>query len=149
MASDGFEIYLDFKKSEGDPSRVFHAMGDVIDSLQELDSDLARIISPFYQPTLVLDNVESGSIKAKIRDVVKDIPDDAIKESSIKKILGHFLLKSKYQVLKWCEDKSSIENIEDIRELEGTLVKIAEDTEAKHIPAYSSIETKQLRFFVD
>ncbi|QKQ25339.1 hypothetical protein [Candidatus Reidiella endopervernicosa] len=105
MDIEGFELYLDFKPADGDPSRVFHAMADVIDSMQSPDSDLARIISPYYQPTLVLDDVVSGSIKAKIRDIVKDIPDDALKESSIRNIIGHFLHKAKYKILKWCERK--------------------------------------------
>jgi len=144
METDGFDLYLDFRPSEGEPSRVFHVMAEVIDSLQDLDSDLARIISPYYQPTLVLDDVVSGSIRAKIRDIVKDIPDDALKEANFKKIFGHFLHKAKYRILKWCEENNEIESIEQIRALESEIISVAVETDAKHLPAYSSIETRAL-----
>jgi hypothetical protein len=144
MESEKFELYLDFRPSTGDPSRAFHALGDVIDALHDLDLDLARIISPHYQPVLVLDKVDGGSIRATISDIVRDIPDDALKEANIRRVIGHFLLKAKYVVLKWCDETKKIESIDQVRQLERELVAIAEETDAKMVPAYSPIETHRL-----
>lgn len=139
-----FEIYIDFKPSEGDASRVFRTMADLVDSLTELDADLASMVSISFKPELVLEEIEGGSIKAWFRAVIGDLPDEALKEASFKKILGHFLLKAKYKILKWTEEKDVIENIEEIKELEGELLVLAEETDVKFLPAYAPIKTERL-----
>ena len=40
-----FEIYIDYKPSKGNPSRVFHTMANLVDSLSALDTDLASMVS--------------------------------------------------------------------------------------------------------
>jgi len=139
-----FEIYIDFKPSEGDPSRVFRTMADLVDSLNELDADLASMVSISFKPELVLEEIEGGSIKAWFRAVIGDLPDEGLKEASFKKILGHFLLKAKYKILKWTEEKDTIENIEEIKKLEGELLILAEETDVKFLPAYAPIKTERL-----
>lgn len=139
-----FEIYIDFKPSDGDPSRVFQSMADLIDSLNSLDAELASMVNINIQPELVLDRIEGGSIKSVLRTIIKDLPDDALKEANFKKILGHFLLKAKYIFLKWSEEKDEIQNIEQIIELKDELLALAEETDIIHLPAYKPIETESL-----
>ena len=133
-----FEISIDFKRGEGDPARVFKTMSGLIDSLQSLDSHLSSSFDISLNASLVLDEIETGSIKAKFRDVIEGIPDEALKEAEWKKILGHFLLKAKYAVLNWLKDRDSIQHRDDVRVLEGELLKIAEETNLKYLPAYSA-----------
>lgn len=139
-----FEIYIDFKPSEGDPSRVFRTMANLVDSLRELDSDLASMVSITFKPELVLEEIKGGSIKAWFRAVINDLPDEALKDGSFKKILGHFLIKAKYKILKWIDEKDTIESIEEIKELEGELLALAEETDVKYLPAYAPIATDRL-----
>lgn len=139
-----YELYLDFRKSEGDPSRIFHAMGGVIDALNNLDRDLGRLISPYYEPQVVLEDVYTGSLRAKIGEIVKELPDDALRNFEMKKILGHFLLKSKYLIVRWCESKETLDDMDDIKELESQIEEAAEATKVKRLPAYSSIDRKDL-----
>jgi hypothetical protein len=139
-----YELYLDFRKSEGDPSRVFHAMGGMIDALSNLDRDLGKLISPYYEPQVILEDVYTGSLRAKLGEILKDLPDDALKDFELKKILGHFLLKAKYLIVKWCEAKETLEDMDDIKELESQIEEAAEFTNVKRIPAYSSINRKDL-----
>lgn len=139
-----FEIYIDFKPSEGDPSRVFHAMADLVDSLKELDTELASMVSISFKPELYLEEIEGGSIRAWFHAVIDDLPDEALKEGSFKKILGHFLLKAKYMILKWTNEKEKIEHIQEIKELEGELLTLAEETDVKQLPAYKPMETERL-----
>ncbi len=139
-----FEIYIDFKPSEGDPSRVFHAMADLVDSLKELDTELASMVSISFKPELYLEEIEGGSVRAWFHAVIEDIPDEALKEGNFKKILGHFLLKAKYKILKWTEEKEKIEHIQEIKELEDELLTLAEETDIKQLPAYKPMETERL-----
>jgi hypothetical protein len=138
IENDEFEIKIDFKKGEGDPARVFRTMSGLIDAFQSLDSHLAEAFDVSLDASLVLDEIETGSIKAKFRDVIQGLPDEALKDANWKKILGHFLITSKYTILGWLEDKNAIEHREDIKVLEEQLLKIAEDTDLKLLPAYSS-----------
>ena len=135
---DDFEIKIDFKSGEGDPARIFKTMSGLIDAFQSLDSHLTSSFDVSLQASLVLDNVEAGSIKAKFHDVISGIPDEALKGAEWKKIIGHFLLKSKYAILKWTGERNSITNREDVKSLENTLKKIAEETDLKLLPAYSA-----------
>jgi len=139
-----FEIYIDFKPSEGDPSRVFLTMSNLIDSLSELDNDLASMVSVNFNPKLVLEEIDGGSIRSWFHAVVGDLPDKALEEADLKRVLGHFLLKSKYKILKWTEEKDSIESIEEIKGLEGELLALAEETGVKSLPAYAPIKTDKL-----
>jgi len=138
MEENEFEIKIDFKPGEGDPARVFKAMSGLIDSFQSLDSHLASSFDIALDASLVLDNISSGSIKAKFRDLIEGIPDEALKEAEWKKILGHFLLKAKYAILKWLQDKDEISHRDDVRVLEHDLVRLAEETDLKQLPAYTS-----------
>lgn len=140
MESDNneFEIKIDFKKGEGDPSRIFKAMSGLIDAFQTLDSHLAASFDVSLDASLVLDEIETGSIKAKFRDIIEGIPDEALKDANWKKILGHFLLRSKYAILEWLKDRSKIEHRDDLKILEDELLKIAEETDLKLLPAYTA-----------
>ncbi|MEW8542091.1 MAG: hypothetical protein AB2693_01030 [Candidatus Thiodiazotropha sp.] len=138
MEESEFEITIDFKPGQGDPARIFKTMSGLIDSLQSLDSHLAASFDIALDASLVLDNIESGSINARFRDLIEGIPDEALKEAEWKKIFGHFLLKSKYAILDWLKDKSEITHRDDVRVLEGELVRIAEETNLKRLPAYAS-----------
>ena len=139
-----YELYLDFQRSEGDPSRIFHAMGGVIDALSGLDRDIGQLLSLKYEPGIILEDISTGSIKARLGEAIKDIPDDALRNVEVKKLIGHFLLKAKYLIIKWCEAKEKIEDLSDIEQLEDQIEEAAEDTNIKAIPAYSTIDRKQL-----
>jgi len=133
-----FEIWIDFQRGKGDPARVFKAMSGLIESFESINSHLASTYDSSLNATLVLDEIESGSIKAKFRDFIEGLPDEALKEAEWKKIIGHFLLKSKYVLLEWLKDREEIVDREDVRVLEGELVKVAEETDLKLLPAYSA-----------
>ncbi len=138
MEENEFEIKIDFKPGQGDPARVFKAMSGLIDSFQSLDSHLVSSFDVALNASLVLNNVSAGSIKAKFKDLIEGLPDEALKEAEWKKILGHFLLKAKYAILEWLKDKKEISHRDDVRVLERELLRIAEETDLKRLPAYTS-----------
>lgn len=133
-----FEIKIDFIPGEGDPTRAFKAMSGLIESFQSLDSHILSSFDVSLSASLVLDEVEAGSIKAKLRDIIWGIPDEALRNSEWKKIIGHFLLKAKYIVLEWLKERDNITSREDVRLLENKLQVAAEETDVKLLPAYVS-----------
>ena len=144
VESDEFEITINFVRGEGEPGRVFQTMSGLIESFQSLDSHLISTLDISLEVKLVLDEVETGSLKAKFRDLVEGVSDEALKDGNWKKIIGHYLLQSKYAILRWLEDKNEIGDREDVRVLEGELLRIAEETDIKQLPAYSAPRPEQL-----
>lgn len=105
-----FEIYIDFTKGEGDPTRVFRTMTGLIESVQNIDNHLAQSLNISISTNLVLEEVQSGSIKAKLRSIIEEIPDEALKKAELKPIIGHFLIKGKHKILQWCSNREKIED---------------------------------------
>jgi len=128
----------------GDPTRAFKAMSGLIESFQSLDSHLLSSFDVLLSTSIVLDEVEAGSIKAKLRDVIEGIPDEALKNSEWKKIIGHFLLKGKYIVLDWLKERNEISSRDDVRLLENRLQEAAEETDVKLLPAYAAPSAERL-----
>ena len=105
---DLIEIRIDFRRGEGDPARVFRAMTGLIESTKRLDEHFSATISTKARTSLVLQDIEAGSLKAKLKTIIEKIPDEALKEGNIKKIIGHFLHKAKHKVIDWCSERTEI-----------------------------------------
>ncbi len=142
--SDLIEIRIEFERGIGDPTRVFRAMAGLIESTQLLDSHLALSIGANVQTTLVLQDVEAASLKAKLRTIVEEIPEEAVKEGEIKKIIGHFLLKAKHKVLDWCGERDAIKSREEVKQLEAEIHRLAQESDIKLLPAYAPVEISTL-----
>lgn len=140
----GFQLYIDFVKSEGDPARVFHSMAELIEAFEQIDQHLAGMFGESTATELVLDDLEAGSLKSWLRNIILVIPDEAISEFEIKKLIGHFLLKAKYKIVEWLAENEKIESIEQVRDLEGELLRLADESNVKKIPAYVPINTRTL-----
>lgn len=83
-------------------------MVDLIEALRRFDRDLARSFDATIEPQMFLEDVESGSIKAWIAEVLKSTDDEALKSGEWKKVLGSYLVQAKYLVLGRIEKSASI-----------------------------------------
>ncbi|GAO35311.1 hypothetical protein SCT_0696 [Sulfuricella sp. T08] len=143
-SSDLIEIRIEFERGAGDPTRVFRAMAGLIESTQLLDSHLALIIGANVRTALVLQDVEAASLKAKLKTIIEEIPDEAVKAGDVKKVIGHFLFKAKHKILDWCSERNSIKDRGEIKQLEADIHALAEQSDIKVLPAYASLETATL-----
>jgi len=139
-----FYIKIDFQKGKGSPSRVFRAMSDLIDALQATDQSLIKSIDAKLKPVLLLEDVESGSIKAWLKQAIESIDDEGLKEADVKKILGAYLVRAKYLIVNFLDKKTDIKGTQEIATLESDLLKLAEATDVKRIPAYQPISREAL-----
>ncbi|MEZ0149224.1 MAG: hypothetical protein AB9Q19_07870 [Candidatus Reddybacter sp.] len=138
-----FEIVIDFGKG-GNPNRVFRSMADLIDTFQDLDTTLAEVVGSQVSNTLILEDIEKGSLKTIIRNIIHDAPDEDLRDAKFKRILGFYLVKAKYAVLHWCEDTPKLISPDQVSALEGELVRIAEETNINQIPAYRAPDRVKL-----
>lgn len=139
-----FDIRIEFARGEGDPTRVFRSMADLIEAFQRFDTHLAPMLGATVRTSVVLQDIEASSLKSRLRTFIEAIPDEPLQQGEIKKIVGHFLLKGKHLVLDWCKDRTEVGSRQQVQELENDLLRLAHDTELKQIPAYAPIDTPSL-----
>lgn len=119
-------------------------MAGLIVAFQRIDSHLAPMLGASVRTSLVLQDIESASLKSRLRTVIEAIPDEPLRQGEVKKIIGHFLLQGKHKILDWCGDRKEISNREEVKLLEADLTKLAHDTDIKILPAYAPVNTPAL-----
>lgn len=139
-----FNLYINYTKAEGEPSRVFHAMGELIDAFEDLDNLLAGIVSEGTGTELVLEGIEASSLRAKLRSIILGVPDEALKDGDWKKILGHFLVQAKYLVARWLSDNPQITSVDQVQSLQQQLETLAQQTGARHLPFFRPVDKRAL-----
>ena len=102
-----FAFTIDFEKGAGDPRRVFEAAGTLVDAFEILDGALLNVVDSNIQTLMVLEDVEAGSLRVWLKNLLNRIPDEALKDLEWKKAVGHYLVKAKYLILKFCDDDSA------------------------------------------
>lgn len=130
-----FEIVIDFEKG-GDPNRVFKSMAELIDTFQSLDQTLCEVLGIRVENSLLLEDIKNGSLRTIIRNLIEDLPDEHLANADVRKIIGHYLVKSKYAVLRWCQETPKLTSPDQVDILEGELVTIAEESNINSLPAY-------------
>jgi hypothetical protein len=137
-------IEIDYKKGSDSPSRVFLSMSNLIDSFQRADKTLVDIIDVDIQPVLLLEDIETGSIKAWLRAVLTRVPDDSLYNMDWKPIIGQYLVKAKRLVIDWTNNKTTITNASELKPLMLQLHGLAASTDLKLMPSYSPITEREL-----
>ncbi|MFZ1520030.1 MAG: hypothetical protein WAU11_14720 [Ignavibacteriaceae bacterium] len=143
-----FYIKIDFEKSSRDPSRIFSTMSSLIETFQAIDSEFAKSIDSKINSVLLLEDVESGSLKSFFKSFLESVDDNALKAGDWKKIVGAYLLKVKYKLLAFLEDKNKIDNRIQIEGLQGELLQLAEETDVRGLPGYAPIPVEKLLFSI-
>lgn len=138
-----FGIFIDYD-TQGSPTKALRAFSNIIEAFERLDKDLVGSIDSQIKPVTVLEDLEVGSIKGWLKNRLDSVDDDALKELNWKKAVGAYLVKAKYAVVHFLEDKTEITTREQVMGLEAELYRLAEETEVKRFPIYKPIETKKL-----
>jgi hypothetical protein len=139
-----FGIEIQYQPDTPDPSRVFRSMTDLIHAFERFDRHLIVSIDSSIQPILLLQEIEAGSLRSWFRDQLVAIDDSALKDGDWKKILGHFLVRGKYLVVKRLENKTSIISKSEVEQLEAELLYAAEETNVRRIPGYERMSRRAL-----
>lgn len=128
-----FAFEIDFQRGVGPASRVFAATHEFIRTCEMLDAELVQAIDSNLETVLVLEDIQEGSIKTWLRNVLTATDDDALKTLDWKPQVGKYLVKAKYAVLKWTDDEKP-KNLPALRE---EIRQIAADTDVRHMPDYA------------
>lgn len=136
-----FAFEIDFQRGVGPASRVFSATADFIRACEALDAELVQSIDSSIETVLVLEDIQEGSIKTWLRSLLTVVEDDALKTLDWRPLVGRYLVKAKYAVLKWTDDDSEPRSLPMLRE---EIRRIAAETDVRHLPDYSPPSPKAL-----
>jgi hypothetical protein len=128
-------IHIDYPPATEDPARIFRAMAALIDAFRYIDVEVARHLAPGWKPVIVLERIEAGSLLTVLRTLLQRIDDDALKSLDWKPLLGQFLVRFKYHLLRWIENKEKIGAPSELRELGRDLEqRLEEDFSTVAVP---------------
>ena len=144
-----FCITIDFDKKSENPTRVFQTMTDLINAFQSFDKDLIKGIDTHLEPVILLENIESGSLKTWLSSKLKGIPDEAVQSGDIKKVLGHYLVKCKYILINKLDGVTEITDAKIIDNIRHDLHEEAKKTNVKAFPYYEPIPIPKLIESID
>lgn len=136
-----FAFEIDFKRGVGPASRVFRATDDFIRACESLDAELVKSIDSNIETVLVLEDIKEGSIKTYFRNLLQATDDDALKSMDWKPQVGKYLVRAKYAILQWTDDKSDQRSLPDLRE---KIRQIAAETDVRQMPDYAPPSPKAL-----
>lgn len=131
-----FALYIDFDKSAGRPQRVFRALDGLISALERLDKVLAHSIDPSIEPVLLLEDIESGSIKVWLKDKLNSTEDQTLYELDWKPMVGRYLVAAKYAFIEWVNDEEERGRKGSLSDLRKRIMTLAHNTGVRKIPDY-------------
>lgn len=134
-----FLLTINFPAGVKNPQRIFSTASECISALQACDHMLLKSFPTSIQPIFVLEQVETGSLKMWLRQLLEVADDEALKNLDWKPAVGKYLVKGKYFLLKKLEGKKSLPSKAELREISDGLHELAKETDALRLPAYSRV----------
>lgn len=112
-----FLLTIDFPKQIADPQRIFSTASAYIEALHECDKMLLKSINSDIKPVFVLEQVENGSLKIWLKQFLDNVPDDALRTGNLKILLGQYLIKGKYLLLKILNQRGGLPDKKQLEEI--------------------------------
>jgi hypothetical protein len=131
-----FAMLIDFEKHSPDPSRVFRAAQAMIAAFEEIDRDLVRVLDDHLQPVLMLEDLDAGSLRVWLSQMLQIAPDDALKNLDWKPLVGAYLLGGKHVLINFLNRSSKVTSRADLEAVSAELQQLAEATQVRALPIY-------------
>jgi hypothetical protein len=125
---------------KGNPRRIFDAASFLIEGFERLDRAAIVSIDTRIQPLLVLEDIETGSLRIWLKNVLNALDDNALKDLEWRPLVGKYLVRTKYAALRWLDNP----NRPSVPDLVRELRQIAEETDVRHLPDYAPVREPEL-----
>jgi hypothetical protein len=132
---EDFELKIDFVRHTADPARVFRSMAGLIDATISYNVALASSLAIGADIELILEDVRTGSLRTILRNTLRMIDKEALREGDWNKVIGRFLDNGREYLLGCLDEQPIIDNPKQLEVMQSDLQKIAATTELIHLPA--------------
>lgn len=139
-----FELKIDFERGSGNPTRVFRSMTSLIEATSDFDSDLISSIGARVKTDLILEDIQTGSLRSQLSSALKEIDGEALRSGDWKRVLGTYLDKGRLTLIEKLDEKPKIESKEQLVLVQRELHKLALKTDAAFVPHYEPIALDRL-----
>jgi len=139
-----FALRIGFEPDTEDPGRVFRAMNQLIDSVQDLDSLLARIVSAEIESRLILDDIQSGSLLSFIRQNVKLDEKTPYKGNNPKSKIEKYLNEANGEFFRLASNNGDSPGIEEIEKMLKDLNQMAKETDVLQLDGYGKVPIAEI-----
>lgn len=139
-----FVIRYHYNKNTKNPARVFNAIGELIDAFQVIDKSIIYFVDSKIETEIILEDIEKGSFLVKLKNILEHIPDELINDFDWRKIVGYFLVKAKYAIIKFINERETIDSFSEIETLENDIALLATDAHTGFFNTKNRINSKQL-----
>lgn len=119
-----FEIKLEFDKNTENPSRLFYSFAEMIDSVNNLDLVIAKTINSTISSKIILDDIEKGSILAKLWNELVISEDGKIDNPAPQENIKKYIEDSRLAAINFVSHNKS--SVEDLEKLGSEIAEIAE-----------------------
>lgn len=137
-----FELDLNFSGQKS-PGEAFIQIAKMYEKLLSLDQQILYNLVPSAKIEYELVDLEYSSIKSRVNQALKNIPDDALKDIlNPAKLFGHLLVFIKRRLIKATEE-NEIQSVESLTKVTNEL-----NTEIKKIPITNTIILEVNNYFV-
>lgn len=128
------DIVLEIKYDEGGASaaHAFEIAAELIRAMEDLDRVLTQSIDPQLSTSLIVEDLEKSSLRIFLTNVLNGLPDDALRDGDVKKLVGHYLLKGKYAAIRWLDQPE--DEPRKLSDLTDEIAKLARDTDLRQLP---------------
>ena len=145
--SRSFALKIGFKPETSDPGRVFRAMNDLIESVEGIDSLLAKVVSADVDSELVLEDVRSGSIVGWFRQNVKTKNESIYDDDNPEQKIENFINMSNGEIFKSISDGSA--SYSDIEDMIDRLNSMAKDTDVLQLDGYGNVPISDMISYLE
>lgn len=135
--SRSFALKVGFKPDTSDPGRVFRAMNDLVESVEGIDSLLAKVVSADVDSELVLEDVRSGSLIGWFRQNIKTRNESIYDDNNPEYEIERFINMSNKEIFRSISNGSA--RYSDIEDMIDRLDNMAKNTDVLHIDGYGNV----------
>ncbi|ALV25071.1 hypothetical protein CIG2463D_1506 [Campylobacter iguaniorum] len=99
-----YTLHFDFDTESG--ANFFKNVSSFISSIDELNNVLCSYIDQEISTKVILEHVENGSLRARVRDVLKSIDNDKLRNyvKDPRDAIADFLIMAKDKLIVWLDD---------------------------------------------
>ncbi|RYY58169.1 MAG: hypothetical protein EOO05_17265 [Chitinophagaceae bacterium] len=119
-AESRFEINLLFR-NEKNAAEAFTQLLGFYEVFTEFDRLLLRNIFPTIVSEYSLEDIEFGSLKTSLAQVLKGMPDELVDNAELRNAINTLLVKSRYRLIKKLSDEKEITTRSQIETLTGEI----------------------------
>lgn len=148
-ADADFGVTVDFTRGVSDPVVVFEGITTLLEGFRQLDKVTIGALDPEIEPIMVLEDVEAASITAWIRNRLRQVDDQALKELDWRPQVGKYAVKAKYRVLEYLDERERANEAARLGQLREDLEQLAREADIRHIPLHAPIALGELTASLD